>query len=977
LDTGAAKSVIGLAQAHAYCREYRIPFEPTTSTSRFIFGDQECASLGKLNILVPCPDMDLKICVDIVHPSVPLLFGIDILDKHKLNVLSVENKLHSVLAGWTLPLVRQQGHLYLKWHPPSETFYSRQQLYRLHQHLFHPSADKLLNLLKRANPENLPADTKAVLKDISKSCHACQVYSSKPIHFQIRDPAAIVFNHEIQLDLMYLHGKPVLHIVDVATTFSAANFLPAQDVSSVWNTFLTGWATLYIGFPECILADQGSVFMATHWKTACELSNIHLRHTGTESHNSLGSGERFHSPLRRIYEKISLEFPTIPEHVRLALSVKAMNDICGPEGLVPSLLVFGVLPRLSGITSALPHQSERMKALQMARKEYEMFVCQRRVQTGLRKQPPPAANYIIRPGDRVYVYREQLSHWTGPHVVTSVDGKDIAIDLGERTGPRHFNCAQVKPAFISPDPHDLSTENLSKTAPILFTEVIKSGDPRAAMFDQAKRDEIMGLIERGTFKLIQRKDAGPHPTIVPGRFVLAIKTADGSASGNSGSEILKARFVLGGHRDRDKFKLVHNSTTLKQSSIRIITALASILGFRMWSTDIKQAYLQSAEDLKREIYVRPDVMKLPPDELLQVVKPLYGLADSGDYWHETLTAHHTTKLLMEQSTGDFSFFFRKKDKELYGMSGTHVDDIFQAGKDCFRRSVLKCTADVFDSKPPEEDKFVFTGLEIDASSTDRTISQDGYIKRLKFLSNGCTFSDFRSMRARLSWTTHTRPDIACSVSMAAQATDITFEENHVKALNDVIKFLKATPNIFLRYSPLDRRTLRMVVYSDASLNNLVDNRSQLGYVILLSDASNRCSLLHYSSHKSTRVTRSSMAAETLAFSNAFDNAFIIKHDIERMIGPVHLLMLTDSKALFDVLTRTRYTTERRLMVDIAAAREAYHEQIISNIGLIRSEFNIADGLTKAGPNEALSKFLVTHCLDHPIEQYVTNGEIPS
>jgi hypothetical protein len=65
------------------------------------------------------------------------------------------------------------------------------------------------------------------------------------------------------------------------------------------------------------------------------------------------------------------------------------------------------------------------------------------------------------------------------------------------------------------------------------------------------------------------------------------------------------------------------------------------------------------------------------------------------------------------------------------------------------------------------------------------------------------------------------------------------------------------------------------------------------------------------------------------------------------------------------------------MVDIAAAREAYHERIISNIGLIRSEFNIADGLTKAGPNEALRKFLVTHCLDHPIEQYVINCPIPS
>jgi hypothetical protein len=174
----------------------------------------------------------------------------------------------------------------------------------LHQHLFYSSADKLLNLLKRANPANLPADTKDLLKHISKSCHACQVYSSKPIPFQIRYPAQIVFNHEIQLDLMYLHGNPVLHIVDVATTFSAANFLPAQDDSSVWNTFLIGWATLYIGFLECILADQGSVFMATNWETACELSKIHLRHTGTEIHNSLGSGERFHSPLRRIYEKI-------------------------------------------------------------------------------------------------------------------------------------------------------------------------------------------------------------------------------------------------------------------------------------------------------------------------------------------------------------------------------------------------------------------------------------------------------------------------------------------------------------------------------------------------------------------------------------------------------------------------------------------------------------------------------------------------
>ena len=69
-------------------------------------------------------------------------------------------------------------------------------------------------------------------------------------------------------------------------------------------------------------------------------------------------------------------------------------------------------------------------------------------------------------------------------------------------------------------------------------------------------------------------------------------------------------------------------------------ALASILGFHIWTTDINQAYLQSAENLQRKIFVRPDVLQLEPNELLQVVKPLYGLSDAGDYLGELFTEHH-------------------------------------------------------------------------------------------------------------------------------------------------------------------------------------------------------------------------------------------------------------------------------------------------------------------------------------------------
>lgn len=43
--------------------------------------------------------------------------------------------------------------------------------------------------------------------------------------------------------------------------------------------------------------------------------------------------------------------------------MKPMNDKIEPEGLVPSLLVFGVVPSLTVISNSLPQQREQMAAL--------------------------------------------------------------------------------------------------------------------------------------------------------------------------------------------------------------------------------------------------------------------------------------------------------------------------------------------------------------------------------------------------------------------------------------------------------------------------------------------------------------------------------------------------------------------------------------------------------------------------------------
>lgn len=74
-----------------------------------------------------------------------------------------------------------------------------------------------------------------------------------------------------------------------------------------------------------------------------------------------------------------------------------------------------------------------------------------------------------------------------------------------------------------------------------------------------------------------------------------------------------------------------------------------------------------------------------------------------------------------------------------------------------------------------------------------------------------------------------------------------------------------------------------------------------------------------------------------------------------MVGrSIPVLLLTDIKCHFDVLTSNESTTEGTLMLDIFAAWKGYTRREIENIGLIRREVNFADDLTKMNGNGALT-----------------------
>ena len=223
----------------------------------------------------------------------------------------------------------------------------------------------------------------------------------------------------------------------------------------------------------------------------------------------------------------------------------------------------------------------------------------------------------------------------------------------------------------------------------------------------------------------------------------------------------------------------------------------------------------------------------------------------------------------------------------------------------------------------------------------------------------------------MAWLQQTRPDLGYTISTSARITKEMFSSHAIKAYNSAVLFLRRTKSICLRFPKLDANTLRLAVYVDAGHTNTDDSHCQIGILILLADASDRCSILFFSSKKSRRITRSTTAAESLAFAEGFDAAYAIRADLQRILNKViPIIMLTDSEILFNVITRRRTTTEKRLMVDLHIARAAYAGREISNIALIPSCANPADALTKLHPNNALRNILLTSVIKHPISQYI-------
>jgi hypothetical protein len=189
-------------------------------------------------------------------------------------------------------------------------------------------------------------------------------------------------------------------------------------------------------------------------------------------------------------------------------------------------------------------------------------------------------------------------------------------------------------------------------------------------------------------------------------------------------------------------------------------------------------------------------------------------------------------------------------------------------------------------------------------------------------------------------------------------------------LNQRLQWQLNNPTRGLRFVPLNQIQLKLMIFTDAAFANTADLHSQIGYVICLTDDIHT-NLIHWSSIKCKRVIRSVLAAELYAMTNGFDVEAVIKSIIERMLHIfLSLILLTDSKSLFDCLVKLGTTSEKRLMIDLMCLRQSYERREIAEIRWIDENTNSADAMTKSKPCNVLTKLIDTNIIELKTTEWI-------
>ncbi|KAK6224925.1 hypothetical protein QIS74_03252 [Colletotrichum tabaci] len=1028
-DTGAAKfSTVGKPQVLAYLREYprtKISWVPGSAHVRF-GANTSIASIGIMNMENPLGSVTYHI-LDAPTPFLFSLYDADRLGAYFNNVDNVIVRKN----GPPIPVIRKWGHPFFNLsRTEASMFFTEGQLRRLHRRFGHPRTDRLHQLLKNAGHNDVDS---AILEKIKRFCHHCQSHDPAPRRFKFSLKDESHFNYEIVVDVVRLGEKNVLHVIDTETGFQGATFLKSLSARDTWNALCKCWISTYVGPPDHIVHDPGTNFASAEFRNHAEIMGISCDEMPVEAHWAVGKVERAHAPLRRTYDILHHEIGhNTDEETILQMAVKALNDTAGPHGIVPTLLVFGTYPRINKDSPPSPDIVRRAEAIQKAMKMLQGIRAEVEINRAINTRNGPNIQKVLSLPiqSEVLVWRENKG-WTGPYEIQGIDGYTVTVKMVN--GPTQFRATHVKPYFRE-EPSQAEVDP-DVVRPTLQQQPRKRGRPRkgqrpavrrsprvyvvylsqkekdhydlavklrldnvitapGAPYEESDGIEIDSLINQGVFIFIlYEPDKHDNIRIYSTRMVREIKNM-------SAKPYEKSRLVIQGYGDWEKEELLTQAPTIQRMSQRLLLALGPTLvrhyGCHGEIRDITQAYTQAVDQLTRTIIARlPKELesRYPKGTLLQVIKPLYGLAESGLYWYKTYSEHHKVDLGMKESTYDPCLLYTTEGPDTFGITAMQTDDTLSFATMPFsEKEEAELLKKGLRAKPKtilqQGQGIDFNGGRIQLYDNSITFTQKGQVKQLQLIDADAhdAQQQYVSQRARGAYLASIcQPEASYDLSVAAQVKQP--EAKDIEALNVRLKWQIDNPDRGLTFIPLDLSRTKMYIFTDGSFANNADLSSQLGFVIVLAEETARTTtdfqiqgnIVHWSSTKCKRVTRSVLASELYGMTTGFDSGISLSTTLNQILRTLQapripVVVCSDSRSLYECLVRLGTTDEKRLMIDIMSLRESYEKKEISEVRWIDGKDNPADALTKKTPNSALQQLITSNTLRIRIEAYVDRLE---
>ena len=467
--------------------------------------------------------------------------------------------------------------------------------------------------------------------------------------------------------------------------------------------------------------------------------------------------------------------------------------------------------------------------------------------------------------------------------------------------------------------------------------------------------EVLSEEDARRVRLELQKRGETHKILTP-RYVYTDKHDGLRTEGRDLPLLASARLVVPGFRDVTAYQIRKDAPTAARISQHLILILTSSYyknGWRLWSADIKSAFLKGDPYMAgaRELYVgnirtsASDEPTLPfgPAGLAKVRKGVFGLADAPRQWYLRLNRSLVGRGWCRSMMDAACWFLWSPSGELDGVICSHVDDLLLGGGDR-AQAELKALGEELGFGSIEQGSFQYCGKKIhqDEAGVIR-ITMREYHENLRTVTIPTArrknpnsllcpaeHKQLRAILGSLQWlVAQLRFDMGFQLSVLQG--DVATVGTLMKA-NQLVKKFQENKAFALTFKPLNLAGSGLLVVADASLGNVCQSGgvgdepmervfSQASYFVLVADAEllagreGDFAVLDARSHRLARVCRSTFGAELYSTEEAFDVGIYCRgvlaevrgHSlkaklVDAAIDTVPLTVVTDAKDVFDKST---------------------------------------------------------------------------